>query len=236
MDDYYDTVAKAVEVDEVIRNHKVIMDTYDPERKVGLLLDEWGTWYDVEPGTNPGHLYQQNTMRDAIVAAMSMNIFHRHTDRLVMANIAQIVNVLQSMILTKDDEIVLTPTYHLFRMYNVHQDATFVPVDYSEGEIVSRSGRVMPDISVSASRDSEGKVHVSVVNPVADREQTVTLCFDSLKPKHISAELLSAPSLQSYNDFGRKPEVVPVPFDALKKKGNTVTFTMPAASVITLAL
>ena len=236
VDDYYDTVAKAVEVDEVIRNHKVIMDTYDPERKVGLLLDEWGTWYDVEPGTNPGHLYQQNTMRDAIVAAMSMNIFHRHTDRLVMANIAQIVNVLQSMILTKDDEIVLTPTYHLFRMYNVHQDATFVPVDYSEGEIVSRSGRVMPDISVSASRDSEGKVHVSVVNPVADREQTVTLCFDSLKPKHISAELLSAPSLQSYNDFGRKPEVVPVPFDALKKKGNTVTFTMPAASVITLAL
>ena len=116
---WYNMISKAVEVEEVIENHKAIMNAYDPEGKVDLLLDEWGTWFDVEPGTNPGHLYQQNTMRDAMVAAMSLNIFHRHTDRLTMANIAQIVNVLQAMILTKGSEIVLTPTYHVFRNCNI---------------------------------------------------------------------------------------------------------------------
>lgn len=233
-DEYYNVLAKAVEVEEVINNHIVIMDTYDPEGKVDMILDEWGTWFDVEPGTNPGHLYQQSTMRDAMVAALSLNIFHRHADRLKMANIAQIVNVLQSMILTKGSEIVLTPSYHVFRMYNVHQDAVYVPVEYASGEIISSSGREMPDISVTASRDTDGVVHVSVVNPVLDREQTVTLNFDSMKPKKVSAEILAAPTIQSYNDFGKKPAVAPVPFDAMDRKGNSVTFTIPAASIICL--
>ncbi len=234
-DSYYDILAKAVEIDEVITNHEHIMDAYDPDRKVGLLLDEWGTWFDVEPGTNPGHLYQQNTMRDAMVAALSLNIFHRHTDRLVMANIAQIVNVLQAMILTQGHEIVLTPTYHVFRMYNVHQDATYVPTEYDEGAIVSKSGRIMPEVSVTASRDAEGKLHVALVNPVVDKEQTITLNFDEFKPKDITGEILAAETVQSYNDFGKAPAVAPKAFTAFKKKGNTVTVTLPAASIVTLA-
>ena len=232
---WYDMVAKAVEVEEVIENHKAIMNAYDPEGKVDLLLDEWGTWFDVEPGTNPGHLYQQNTMRDAMVAAMSLNIFHRHTDRLTMANIAQIVNVLQAMILTKGDEIVLTPTYHVFRMYNVHQDATFVPTEVNAGNIVSPSGRIMPDLSVTASKDAEGKVHVSIANPVLDKAQTITLNFDELKPKNVTGEVLSAPTIQTYNDFGKEPAVAPKAITDIKKKGNAVTLTVPAASVVTLA-
>lgn len=234
--EYYNVLAKAVEIDEVISKHLVIMDTYDPEGKVDMILDEWGTWYDVEPGTNPGHLYQQNTMRDAMVAALSLNIFHRYAERLKMANIAQIVNVLQSMILTKDSEIVLTPTYHVFRMYNVHQDASFVPVTYNAGEIVSASGRVMEDISVTASRDAEGVLHVSLVNPVVDREQTVILNFDSLKPKKVDAEILTAPTLQSFNDFGKEPEVAPEAFNAFKRKGDSIVVNLPAASVVTIAL
>ena len=236
VDDYYDILAKAVEVDEVICNHKVIMDTYDPDHEVDLLLDEWGTWYNVEPGTNPGHLYQQNTMRDAIVAAMSLNIFHRHSDRLVMANIAQIVNVLQAMILTKGSEIVLTPTYHLFKMYNVHQDASFVPVEYQAGEIVSKSGRVMPDFSVTASRDADGVLHVSIVNPMADKPQEAVLEFDALNPRKVKGEILAAPSIQSFNDFGKEPQVAPKEFDQIKRKGSSVTVTIPAASVVTLSL
>ena len=231
---WYNMISKAVEVEEVIENHKAIMNAYDPEGKVDLLLDEWGTWFDVEPGTNPGHLYQQNTMRDAMVAAMSLNIFHRHTDRLTMANIAQIVNVLQSMILTKGDQMVLTPTYHVFRMYNVHQDAQFVPTDCNAADMVAPSGRIMPEVSVTASKDAAGKLHVSIANPVHDKDQTITLNFDELKPKAVTGEVLSAPALQSYNDFGKEPAVAPKPFTAIKKNGKSVTVTVPAASVVCL--
>ena len=233
-EEYYNTLGKAVGVEPVIVKHISIMDQYDPENSIDLLLDEWGTWFDVEPGTNPGHLYQQNTMRDAMVAAMSLNVFHRHTDRLTMANIAQIVNVLQAMILTKGSEIVLTPTYHVFRMYNVHQDAQFVPTDCNAATMVAPSGRLMPEVSVTASKDAEGKLHVSIANPVLDKAQTIALNFDELKPKNVTAEVLAAPTIQSYNDFGKEPAVAPKPFTAFKKNGKTLTVTVPAASVVCL--
>ena len=233
-DSWYDMIAKAVGVEEVIENHKSIMKAYDPDFKVDLLLDEWGTWFDVEPGTNPGHLYQQNTMRDAMIASMSLNIFHRHTDRLAMANIAQIVNVLQSMILTKGREIVLTPTYHVFRMYNVHQDAQFVPTDCDVADMIAPSGRIMPELSVTASKDSEGKLHVSIANPMIGKDQTVVLNFDELKPKNVTGEILSAPSINSYNDFGKEPAVAPKAFDAFKKSGKSLTVTVPSSSVVCL--
>ena len=210
------------------------MKAYDPDFKIDLLLDEWGTWFDVEPGTNPGHLYQQNTMRDAMVAAMSLNIFHRHTDRLTMANIAQIVNVLQAMILTKGSEIVLTPTYHLFRMYNVHQDAHYVPTECNAGDMVASNGRIMPELSVTASKDAAGKVHVSIANPMIGKAQTVVLNFDELKPKNVTGEILSAPSIDSYNDFGKEPAVAPKPFTTFKKDGKSLVVTVPDASVVCL--
>ena len=231
---WYNMVSKAVEVEEVIENHKAIMNAYDPEGKVDLLLDEWGTWFDVEPGTNPGHLYQQNTMRDAMVAAMSLNIFHRHTDRLKKANIAQIVNVLQAMILTKGNEMVLTPTYHVFRMYNVHQNAQYVPTECNAADMVAPSGRIMPEVSVTASKDADGKLHVSIANPVVDKAQTLVLSFDDLNPKNVTGEVLAAPTIQSYNDFGKEPAVAPKPFTAFKKNGKTLTVTVPAASVVAL--
>ena len=231
---WYNMVSKAVEVEEVIENHKAIMNAYDPEGKVDLLLDEWGTWFDVEPGTNPGHLYQQNTMRDAMVAAMSLNIFHRHTDRLKMANIAQIVNVLQAMILTKGNEMVLTPTYHVFRMYNVHQNAQYVPTECNAADMVAPSGRIMPEVSVTASKDADGKLHVSIANPVVDKAHTLVLSFDDLNPKNVTGEVLAAPTIQSYNDFGKEPAVAPKPFTAFKKNGKTLTVTVPAASVVAL--
>ena len=231
---WYNMVSKAVEVEEVIENHKAIMNAYDPEGKVDLLLDEWGTWFDVEPGTNPGHLYQQNTMRDAMVAAMSLNIFHRHTDRLKMANIAQIVNVLQAMILTKGNEMVLTPTYHVFRMYNVHQNAQYVPTECNAADMVAPSGRIMPEVSVTASKDADGKLHVSIANPVVDKAQTLVLSFDDLNPKNVTGEVLAAPTIQSYNDFGKEPAVAPKPFTAFKKNGKTLRVTVPAASVVAL--
>ena len=174
-EEYYNVLAKSVEIDEVLRNHEAIMDAFDPEKRVALLLDEWGTWFDVEPGYNPGHLFQQNTMRDAMVAALSLNIFQKHTDRLKMANIAQIVNVLQAMILTKGPQMVLTPTYHVFRMFNVHQNATYVPSEYSCGTFVSAEGRVMENFSACASRDAAGALHVSLANPSLDGERNARI-------------------------------------------------------------
>jgi alpha-N-arabinofuranosidase len=169
-----------------------------------------------------------------MVAAMSLNIFHRHTDRLTMANIAQIVNVLQAMILTKGSEIVLTPTYHVFRMYNVHQDAQYVPTECNAADMVAPSGRIMPEASVTASKDANGKLHVSIANPLHDKEQTIVLNFDELKPKNVTGEVLSGPTIQSYNDFGKAPAVAPKAFTAFKKNGKTLTVTVPAASVVCL--
>ena len=234
--EYYDILGKAVLVEQLIRGHIAVMDEFDPGKRVALLLDEWGTWFDVEPGTNPGHLYQQNTMRDAMVAALSLNIFHKYTERLKMANIAQVVNVLQSMILTRGAEMLLTPTYHVFRMYNVHQGAAFVPVEYECGHIPTLSGWSAPELSVSASRDAAGALHVSLVNPCLDRAQSLELSFDSLRPSSIRAEILSAPAPQAHNDFGSVPAVSPAPFKDFRVKNGRLLITLPPTSIVVLAL
>jgi alpha-N-arabinofuranosidase len=236
-DNYYNLIGKAVEVDEVLKNHEAIMDLYDPQRKIDLLLDEWGTWFAQEPGTIPGHLFQQNSMRDAMVAAMSLNIFNKHTARLKMTNIAQMVNVLQAMILTKDAEVVLTPTYHVFRMYNVHQDAVSVPVAYSAGTSVSPSGRIYPELSVSASKADA--IHVSLANPSVDKPKTVELEFDALKPSKVTGEILvgkgkGIDAVKSHNDFGGQVQVAPAVFKDFKTSGKTVKVTLPPASVVVL--
>ena len=210
------------------------MDAYDPEKRVALILDEWGTWFDVEPGTNPGWLFQQNTMRDAMVAALNLNIFQKHTDRLKMANIAQIVNVLQAMILTDGPRMVLTPTYHVFRMFNVHQGATLVPVDYSAGVLRAASGRTCPAFSASASRDAEGVLHLTLANPSLDGEVSLEVAFDVLTPRTVSGEILRADKIQAYNAFDKAPAVAPAAFkDATLNRG-TLTVRIPAASIVVL--
>ncbi len=232
--DYYNTLTRAAGVEEVLQNHIAIMDTYDPDRKVWLILDEWGTWFEVEPGFNEGHLYQQNTMRDAMVAAVSLNIFHKYTSRLKMCNIAQIVNVLQSMILTDGPRMVLTPTYYVFKMYKVHQDATYVPVSYRPGVIYGANGKAMEDLSISASRDKKGVMHISMANPSLDKPLEVELKFEEKKPGTVSGEILQAPSINSYNDFGKEAAVKPASFKGAKVSGKTITVTLPPASIVTL--
>ena len=234
--EYYDIIAKALEIEEVLRNHEHIMDTYDPKRRIDLLLDEWGTWFDVEPGTNPGHLFQQNSMRDALVAAMSLNIFNKHTARLKMANIAQIVNVLQSMVLTQGDKMLLTPTYHVFRMYNGHQDAVAVPVSFTCDTLQAPSGRLYPTLSVSASRTKEGKLLITLANPCLDKPQTVVLTLDTFRPKTVSGEILQAADVRAHNTFDKPRQVEPKAFSGAKISGSAVTLTLPPASVVAVTL
>ena len=199
--DYWRTIVAAQEIEPLLREHIAVMDRYDPERKVGLVLDEWGTWWDVEPGTNPGFLFQQNTMRDALVASVHFDVFHRLADRLVMANIAQTVNVLQAMLLTDEETgtLVRTPTFHVFEMNKVHHDATGLPVQVSAPTLVHDvEGRAVPVLSASAST-RDGRCHVSMSNTDLEREVVVEVDLGGVEVDGVSARLLAPGAAQAYN-------------------------------------
>ncbi|HTR99394.1 MAG TPA: alpha-L-arabinofuranosidase C-terminal domain-containing protein [Bacteroidota bacterium] len=233
--DWFATLAATLRMDELVTKHSAIMDRYDPEKKIGLIVDEWGDWFDVEPGTNPAFLYQQNTLRDAMVAAVNLNIFHRHCDRVKMTNISQMVNVLQAMILTRDREIVLTPTYYVFRMYAVHQDALLLPTDLA-CDSCAAGGVSMPAISASASRDREGNIHVSLANLDPVNAKTLRCTLKGAAPAHVSGEIITAAAMNAYNDFDRPESVNIQPFTGAQLHGGVLTIALPAKSIVTLQL
>ena len=213
-----------------------IMDKYDPENRIGLIADEWGDWYDMEPGTNPSFLFKQNTLRDAVSASLFLNIFNNRARRVKMANIAQLVNVLQSMLLTKGDELVKTPTYYLFKMYKVHQDATLLPTNV-ECDDYTYNGMTLPSISTSASQDSTGKIHISVsnINPDKDYEVEIDL-RGSGKLSNVKGEIITAPNMNDYNDFGKAEKVNIQLFSGYKLNDNILEVTMPSKSVVTFEI
>jgi alpha-N-arabinofuranosidase len=230
---WHATLARTLRMDEFIQKHSAIMDKYDPQKRVGLMVDEWGTWYDGEPGQ--GALYQQNGIRDAIVAGINLNIFHRHSDRVQMANIAQLVNVLQAMILTNKEKKIVTPTYHVFEMYKIHQGATLVPVDVTAAEY-TLAGSSVPSVHASASRDKAGKLHVSIVNLDANRSSQVALKINGSAGGKVSGRILTAPAMTTVNTFDNPNAVSPAAFRDFKVQGNQITLTLPSKSVLVLEL
>jgi alpha-N-arabinofuranosidase len=235
-EDHYWTMGKCLEIEPVIKKHIDIMDKYDPRKRIGLMVDEWGTWWDEEPGTVRGHLYQQNTLRDAFVASLSLDVFHKYVDRIKMTNIAQIANVLQSMVLTKEDKMVLTPTYHVFRMYNVHQDATFLPLDLKcEREIV-RDDRIVPMVSATASRNADGVIHISLSNVHLTDSQEIDINLDNFKVKSVTGEILTAKNIADYNSFENPNAVAPKAFNGAKVNKGTLKVTLPAKSIVVLTV
>ena len=235
-DDYYWTMGKCREIEDVLKKHIAIMDELDPKNNVALLLDEWGTWWDVEPNTIPGHLFQQNTLRDAFVASLSLDIFHKYTRRLKMCNIAQVVNVLQSMILTDGPRMVLTPTYHVFRMYKVHQDATYLPVDIQCDTMQVRDNRTLPLVSATASKDKNGKIHLSISNIDTENARELTIRLNGAQAKGVTGKILTAAHINDYNSFDKPETVVPRPFKDARLRKGVLTLTMPAKSIVTLEL
>lgn len=232
---YFATMQQALFMDELIQKHTAIMDKYDPQKKVALVVDEWGGWYEVEPGTNPGFLYQQNTMRDAMIAGTTLNIFHKYADRVRMANLAQAVNVLQSVILTEDKKMLLTPTYHVMEMYNVHQDATLLPVEVKTNDYVV-NGKKLPAVSVSASRDAKGLTHISLVNIDARNSQEVSLDLSDGKFASVTGRILASKKLQDCNTFDNPNKITPVAFKGAKLKGGNLNVKLPPFSVVVLEL
>lgn len=235
-DDYYWTLGKCLEIEPVIRKHIAIMDKYDPKRRVSLMVDEWGTWWDVEPQTNPGHLFQQNTMRDAFVAALSLNVFHKYTSRVKMTNIAQVVNVLQSMILTKGPDMVLTPTYYVFQMYAPHQNATFIPFDLQCDKMVVRGDRVVPTISATASKAADGSLCISLANVCLDKAQKITVDLDGIAAKKVEGKVLKSKYITDHNTFDDPNRVEPAAFDGAKIVKGKLEVDLPAMSIVTLHL
>jgi alpha-N-arabinofuranosidase len=234
-DEYFTTIDKALFMDELVTRHAQIMDKYDPAKRVALCVDEWGAWYDVEPGTNPGFLYQQNTMRDAILAATVLNIFNKHCDRIRMANIAQMVNVLQSLILTNDDKMVLTPTYYIYEMYKVHQDATNLPVELLTPYYQS-GNRQLPAINASASKDVTGAIHVSLVNADLQKNIPVNCELVGAAGKQVTARILTATDIKAHNTFENPNQVVPADFKEVKLKNGVLSLVVPAKSIITIEI
>ncbi len=226
---YYDTIGRTIEIERMINQHSAIMERYDPEKKVGLIVDEWGCWYDVEEGTNPGFLYQQNTMRDAIVAAINLNIFNRHSDRITMANIAQIVNVLQAVILTEGDEMVLTPTYYVFEMYRPHHDSTLI---YSFIENEKIENRSFEAISQTSSVDKDGKIHITISNCSLTESYEADCGIADATVKSVSARILTGDA-HDFNDFGAEIKVCPKPHN-VELKDNRLSINVPPCSVISV--
>ena len=226
-DQYYWALGKCLEIEEVIKKHKAIMDEKDPKGHIGLLVDEWGTWWDEEPG---------NALRDAFVAALSLNVFHKYTDRVKMTNIAQVVNVLQSMILTDQEgtgHMVLTPTYHVFEMYTPFQEATYLPLDLEtetiqcskeyfkeKAKTTDNTTRPCPLLSASAAKTQDGSLVLAITNVSLDKDQTVDFQIDGFKAKAVSGRILTSKKADDYNDFQHPNVVAPKEYkDAKLKKG-----------------
>jgi alpha-L-arabinofuranosidase len=233
--DWFSTLSHCLHMDELIRKHSTIMDHYDPDRRVALVVDEWGTWYDVEPGTNPGFLYQQNTLRDALVAALTLNIFNNHCERVRMANLAQMVNVLQALILTDGPFMALTPTYHVFDMYQVHQDAIMLPCSL-ESDRYTLDDQHIPQVSASASQKTGGNVYLTLSNADPHREAEVHCELPSVAVSAVTGTVLTAPEMGTYNTFQDPERVKPAAFKEVQFSGEKVTTVLPPKSVCALSI
>ncbi len=233
--EWFTTMKKTLYMEELVTRHSTIMDRYDPDKKVGLIVDEWGTWYNVEPGTNPGFLYQQNTLRDALVAGVNLNIFNNHCDRVKMANIAQTVNVLQAVILTEGEKMLLTPTYHVFNMYKVHQDAELLPVSLECGEY-RFGGEAIPQVSASASLDGDGKIHISLCNLSHEDGADIDCLLRGSTASAVSGTILTAPVMNSHNTFEDPENVKPEAFGGASLKDGNLRVSMPPMSVVVLTI
>ncbi len=232
---YFATMKSALRMEELVTRHSTIMDKYDPKKKIALVVDEWGGWYEVEKGTNPGFLYQQNTMRDAMIAGVTLNVFHNHCDRVRMANLAQTVNVLQAVILTSKEKMIITPTYHVLEMYNVHQDATMLPVTLITNDYVLGNEK-LPAVSVSASKDKDGVTHISLVNIDASKSQSISINIRGAKYSSVSGRILTSKKLQDYNSFDQPNKIQPAVFKDAKLSADLLQVQLPPFSVVVLTL
>ncbi|MEP6788253.1 MAG: alpha-L-arabinofuranosidase C-terminal domain-containing protein [Acidobacteriota bacterium] len=232
--EYAQILKKTLEIGGLIDKHAAIMDKYDPQKKIALVVDEWGAWYAPLPGSNPGFLVQQNSQRDAVLAALNINIFTRRADRVRMANIAQMVNVLQAMIMTDKEKMVLTPTYYVFKMYVPFQDATFVPVRLDPGTY-TKGDTTLPRVDAIAARDKNGRLWVEITNVDPNRAAEIDLSTIGITVRSAVGETLTAPNVDSVNSFEKPNTVAPKPISAKAQNGK-LSLNLEPKSVTVVAV
>lgn len=232
--EWYETMRRTYYMEELIRRHGAIMDKYDPEKKVGMIVDEWGCWFDVEPGTNPGFLYQQNTMRDALVAGINLNIFNKHCDRVKMANIAQMVNVLQSVILTDGERMIKTPTWFVFYLYQAHQDAELLDSTL-ETQLIGPEGHQAPNMTESVSMGKDGKMHITLTNESVTEDYPVDVVLDSGKVAAVEGMILTG-EMHEHNTFDNPDQVKCEAFNGAELTESGLKLTLPKCSVLHLVV
>ncbi len=228
---WYKTLYKALFIEELIQKHGTMMDKYDADKKIGMIIDEWGSWYQVEPGTNPGFLYQQNTMRDALIAGITLNIFNKHCGRVKMANIAQMINVLQAVILTEGEQMVLTPTYHVFHMYQYHQNADLVASYLDNVNRIGTEGFQIPDLQESVSVSNNGTINITINNLSVTQSKEIEVVLSEKTPVGIEAAIVTG-DMQAYNTFENPEAVREEMFTDYEMTDRGFKFTAPACSVI----
>ena len=233
--EYFNTMKNCLVMDELVTRHSTIMDKYDPAKKTALVVDEWGIWTDVEPGTNPGFLYQQNSLRDALIAGTTLNIFNNHSDRVRMANLAQTINVLQSLILTKGNKMLLTPTYFVFDLYKVHMDAKKLNVNFKSPDYTNEDKKI-PALNISASQDSTGAVHITLVNLDPNKKISLQTALIGVNWKTVQGQILTSAKLTDINTFENPGNIKIMPFNGVKKSGDQLVVDLPAQSIVMLEL
>jgi alpha-N-arabinofuranosidase len=229
------TLAHTLRMEEFISRNGAVLDKHDPAKTISFAIDEWGTWYDPTPGLAPGFLYQQNTLRDALVAAINLNIFHQHADRVRLAAIAQMVNVLQAMILTNGRQMLLTPTYYTFRMFRPFQDATLLP-SYLQTPQYALGSFAVPAVSVSAARTAQGAIVVALVNLDPNQPIPLTATIVGASAQRVTGEMLTAATMDAHNTFEEPYGVHTTPFIGASISGEVLSLTLPAKSVVVLTL
>jgi alpha-N-arabinofuranosidase len=232
---YYKALASCLKMDAIVRDHSAIMDKYDPAKRIALCVDEWGIWTDAEPGTNPAFLYQQNSMRDAIIAGTTLNIFNNHCDRVRLAALAQTVNVLQALVLTDKDKMLLTPTYWVFDLYKVHQDAKLLPIRLESPDYTYDGGK-LPAVNASASRDNAGAVHVSLVNIDPAKKVTIRATLKNISWKSVEGKILTSAHFTDINTFEQPDKIREAVFTGARKEGDQLVVELPPLSVVVLEL
>ncbi|MGB3008049.1 MAG: alpha-L-arabinofuranosidase C-terminal domain-containing protein, partial [Chitinophagaceae bacterium] len=233
--EYFNTMKNCLEMEELVTRHSTIMDKYDPAKKCALVVDEWGIWTEVEPGTNPGFLYQQNSLRDALVAGTTLNIFNNHSDRVRMANLAQTINVLQALILTKGNQLLLTPTYHVFDLFKVHMDAKKLNINFASPEFMINDKKI-PALNISASQDASGAVHISLVNIDPAKKINLRTTIPGINWKTVQGQILTSKNLTDINSFENTNNVSISNFNGARRENNELIVELPAKSIVVLEL
>nr|WP_217988301.1 alpha-L-arabinofuranosidase C-terminal domain-containing protein [Aliifodinibius salipaludis] len=235
-DMYFSTLKQGLMMDEYVTRHSTRMDKYDPEKRITLAVDEWGVWTDPIEGSNPGFLQQQNSIRDALVASTTLDILNKHSDRVRIANIAQTVNVLQAMVLTDGDQMLKTPTYHVFDFYTVHHNTKLLPL-HLNAEQYEYESESIPTVSATASKSDDGTVNLTVTNLHASELQEVTADIRGIDLSSVSeARILTADAVDAINTFDNPDNVSPQDYTDYDLKEGELTLRIPSKSVIVLRI